>query len=58
MAKSIYEKGLNIKGDKTISLTADERMMICNALANSIPNEVDPMPIIMLIDRIATNKSI
>ena len=50
---SVYDSNeLNLKGDINITLTLLERNMICNALAILLPKETNPMPLIMLVDRI------
>lgn len=50
-SESIYNSTLNLKGDATITLSAEERMMICEALSKCAPNEVDILPLAMLMDR-------
>ena len=50
--KSVYNKELGLQGDATITLSADERMIICEALAKAAPHEVDILPLVMLTDRI------
>ena len=50
-SESIYNSTLNLKGDATITLSAEERMMICEALAKCAPKEVDILPLAMLMDR-------
>ncbi len=50
--KSIYESTLNLKGDATLTLTAEERMMICEALTKAAPKETDIIPLTLLMDRI------
>lgn len=52
MKKSIYGKDLNLHGDITITLKADERMMICEALAQAAPYEIDILPILRLANRL------
>ena len=50
-SESIYNSTLNLKGDATITLSAEERMMICEALSKCAPKEVDILPLAMLVDR-------
>lgn len=50
-SESIYNSTLNFKGDATITLSAEERMMICEALSKCAPKEVDILPLAMLMDR-------
>lgn len=50
-SESIYNSTLNLKGDATITLSAEERMMICEALSKCAPKEVDILPLAMLMDR-------
>lgn len=55
--KSVYQQNdLNLKGDITITLSEDERNIICNALAIIFPKECDVLPLIMLCDRIVKGK--
>ena len=49
--ESIYKSTLNLQGDATMTLTAEERMMICEALSKCAPKEVDIMPLALLMDR-------
>lgn len=51
--KSVYQKNdLNLEGDITITLTLEERNIICNALSMLAPKECDIMPLLFLCDRI------
>lgn len=50
--KSVYSKKLGLQGDATITLSADERMIICEALAKAAPHEVDILPLLTLADRL------
>ena len=50
-SESIYNSTLNLQGDATMTLTAEERMMICEALSKCAPKEVDIMPLAVLMDR-------
>lgn len=50
--KSVYEKTLNLEGDKTVTLTAEERLIICNAMTILSPKEVDILPMIMIMDKL------
>lgn len=50
-SESIYNSTLNLRGDATMTLTAEERMMICEALSKCAPKEVDIMPLAVLMDR-------
>ena len=50
-SESIYNSTLNLNGDVTLTLTAEERMMICEALTKCAPKEVDILPLALLMDR-------
>ena len=50
-SESIYNSELNLSGDVSLVLSAEERMMICEALCKCAPKEVDILPLAMLIDR-------
>ena len=50
-SESIYNSTLNLHGDVTLTLTAEERMMICEALTKCAPKEVDILPLALLMDR-------
>lgn len=50
-SRSIYESDLRLEGKATMTLTADERMMICEALSKCAPKEVDILPLAELMDR-------
>lgn len=51
--KSVYQENeLHLKGDITITLSEEERNIICNALAILCPKECDIMPMLLLCDRI------
>lgn len=50
-SESIYNSTLNLQGDATMTLTAEERMMICEALSKCAPKEVDIIPLALLMDR-------
>ena len=49
---SIYNSTLNLTGEATITLDADERMILCEALTKCVAQETDAMPIIFLMDRL------
>lgn len=51
-SESIYNNVLNLHGEIIISLSVDERSMICNALTKCASQEADIIPIVMLMDRI------
>lgn len=53
---SIYKKDLNLKGDITVSLNEDERMIICEALAKAAPQEADIVPLMQLSNKMITGK--
>ena len=53
---SIYTSKLNITGEANITLTADERKMICEALGKCAPKEVDIIPIMTLMDKIVKGR--
>lgn len=55
-SESIYSKELNLEGEITITLNADERMMIAEALTKAAPKEVDILPLAMLMDRMIKGK--
>jgi hypothetical protein len=55
-SKSVYDKSMNLEGEITISLNADERMMICESLVKVAPNECDIIPLMFLCDRIVKGK--
>lgn len=55
-SESIYSKELNLKGEITITLNSDERMMIAEALTKAAPKEVDILPLVMLMDRMIKGK--
>lgn len=50
-SKSIYENTIQLEGDATMTLSAQERMMIVGALTKCAPDEADVLPIIVLMDR-------
>ena len=50
--KSVYEKTLNLSGDKTVTLTAEECMIICNALTILAPKEVDIIPLMTIMTKL------
>lgn len=50
--ESIYAATWGFKDNITITLNPEERTMICNALVNCAPREVDILPLIALSDRI------
>lgn len=54
--KSVYKSDLNLQGDITVTLSADERMVICEALAKVAPKEADIFPLILLADKLATKQ--
>lgn len=55
--KSVYAKnGYTLKGDATITLTAEERMIIANALTICSAKEVNILPILSLVDKVVTAK--
>lgn len=49
---SIYHSTLDLKDAATVELTAQERMMICEALSKCAPKESDIMPIALCMDKI------
>jgi hypothetical protein len=51
--ESIYNTEFGFTEDATVTLTGMERTMINNALANAAPKEVDVIPILTLMDKIA-----
>lgn len=54
--KSIYENTMNLAGDATMTLSAEERNMICNALTKCAEKETDIIPLMLLMDRMAKGK--
>ena len=50
-SRSIYESDLHLKGSATMKLSAEERMMIFEALCKCAPKEVDILPLMELMDR-------
>lgn len=50
-SESIYKSTLNLQGEVTMTLTAEERMMICEALSKCAPKEVNITPLLLLMDR-------
>jgi len=50
--ESIYDKRLGLQGVKTLTLNADERMMIAEALSRCADNETDMLPAALLIDKV------
>lgn len=53
---SIYKSTLNLQGDVTLTLTAEEREMLCEALTNCAPKECDILPLMVLMDRLVRGK--
>lgn len=53
---SIYKSTLNLQGDVTLTLDAEERMMLCEALTNCAPKECDILPLMVLMDRLVRGK--
>lgn len=53
---SIYNSTLNLTGEATMTLDADERMMICEALTKCAPKETDILPLMLLMDRMVRGK--
>lgn len=53
--KSVYKTELTINSGKTLTLSADERKWIAGALARVVANEVDAMPLILLMDKIVSD---
>lgn len=49
---SIYVSTLNLKGEATMTLSAEERMMLCEALTKCAPKETDILPLVQLMDRL------
>lgn len=56
MKNSIYNSTLDLKGEATMTLTAEERMMICEALTECAPKETDILPLMILMDRMVRGK--
>lgn len=52
MMDSIYNSKLNLKGEATMTLNAEERMMLCEALTKCAPKETDIIPMMLLMDRL------
>ena len=50
-SESIYVSTLNLEGEATMTLTAEERMMICEALSKCASKESNIMPLALLMDR-------
>lgn len=53
--KSVYKTELTINSGKTLTLSADERKWIAEALSRAVANEVDAMPLILLMDKIVSD---
>lgn len=53
--QSIYETDRAINCAKTLTLSADERKWIAEALARVVANEVDAMPLILLMNKIVSD---
>ena len=51
-AQSVYKSDLTINHEKTLTLGADERKWIVEALARVVANEVNAMPLILLMNKI------
>ena len=56
MKNSIYNSSLNLTGEATMTLNAEERMMLCEALTKCAPKESDIMPLMILMDRLVKGK--
>lgn len=54
--KSIYENTMGFRGEIEITLNADERSMIANALAKCAPYEVDIIPLMNVMQRLCETK--
>lgn len=53
--KSVYKTELTINHEKTLTLSADERKWIAEALARVVANEVDALPLILLMNKIVSD---
>lgn len=53
--KSVYETDLAINCAKTLTLSADERKWIAEALARAVSNEVDTLPLVLLMNKIVSD---
>lgn len=54
-AQSVYKTDLTINHEKTLTLSADERKWIAEALARVAANEVNAVPLILLMDKIVSD---
>lgn len=50
-SESIYKSTLILQGDVIMTLTAEERMMICEALSKCASQEAGIIPLAVLMDR-------
>lgn len=53
--KSVYKTELTINHEKTLTLSADERKWIAEALARAVANEVNVLPLILLMNKIVSD---
>ena len=54
-AQSVYKTDFAINHEKTLTLSADERKWIAEALARAVANEVDVLPLILLMNKIVSD---
>ena len=54
-AQSVYKTDLTINHEKTLTLSADERKWIAEALARAVANEVNVLPLILLMNKIVSD---
>lgn len=54
-AQSVYKTDLAINHEKTLTLSADERKWIAEALSRAVASEVDALPLILLMDKIVSD---
>lgn len=52
MGKSIYQSNFGITNDVTLTLNAEERMMICEAICKAAPEETNIAPLMLLSNKI------
>lgn len=53
--KSVYKTEFTINSGKTLTLSADERKWIAEALARAVSNEVNVLPLILLMNKIVSD---
>lgn len=53
--KSVYKTEFTINHEKTLTLSADERKWIAEALARAVANEVNVLPLILLMNKIVSD---